>query len=137
MKTPKTILIVEDYPNVVEVLRIRLQNAGYRVLVAFDGQEGLKLAREHKPDLIILDIMLPKMNGYKLCRLLKFDAKYRDIPIFMLTSRTKATDRQLGKQTGADEYITKPYDPRELLHLIQKYLPEKTAARPAREEIEN
>ena len=124
----KTILIIEDYPNVVEVLRMRLQNAGYHVLVAFDGQEGLKLARTKQPDLIILDIMLPKMNGYKLARLLKFDAKYKHIPIFMLTSRTKPSDMQLGKQTGADEYITKPYDPIELLRLIDKHLRTPRAA---------
>ncbi|RME00314.1 MAG: response regulator [Calditrichaeota bacterium] len=118
----KTILIIEDYPNVVEVLRMRLENAGYHVLVAFDGQEGLKLAREKHPDLIILDIMLPKMNGYKLCRILKFDVKYKDIPVFMLTSRAKKSDQEMGKATGADEYIMKPYDPRELMQMIHRYL---------------
>lgn len=118
----KTILIVEDYPNAVEVLRTRLENAGYRVLVAFDGVEGLKMAREKKPDLIILDILLPKMNGFKVSRLLKFDTKYRHIPIIMLTSRTRSVDRELGQQTGADAYVTKPYDPRDLMQLIEKHI---------------
>ena len=118
----KTILLIEDYPNAVEVLKTRLENAGYRVLVAFDGSEGLKMAREKQPDLIILDILLPKMNGYKVSRLLKFDAKYKHIPIIMLTSRTRPADQELGKQTGADEYITKPYNPHQLMALIQKYV---------------
>lgn len=118
----QTILLVEDYPHVVEVLQTRLENAGYRVLAAYDGQEGLKMARQHNPDLIILDIMLPKLNGYKVCRLLKFDAKFRHIPIIMLTSRTRERDEATGRATGADEYITKPYDAKQLLQIIQKYL---------------
>ena len=118
----KKILIIEDYAHIVEVLRVRLENAGYAILTAFDGQEGLRSAREDHPDLIILDVMLPKMNGYKLCRLLKFDKKYQDIPIFMLTSRRKHSDRELGEKTGADEYLTKPYEPKELVRLIQRYL---------------
>lgn len=117
----KKILIIEDYAHIVEVLRVRLENAGYEILSAFDGQEGLRCAREEQPDLIILDVMLPKMNGYKLCRLLKFDKKYQHIPIFMLTSRRKHSDRELGEKTGADEYLTKPYEPKELVRLIQHY----------------
>ncbi|MCA9730972.1 response regulator [candidate division KSB1 bacterium] len=118
----KKILIIEDYAHIVEVLRVRLENAGYEILTAFDGQEGLRRAREEAPDLIILDVMLPKMNGYKLCRLLKFDKKYEKIPIFMLTSRRKRSDKELGEATGADEYLTKPYEPKELVRLIAQYL---------------
>lgn len=117
-----SVLIIEDHPHIVEVLQKRLEAAGYTVLAAFDGQEGLRIARAEKPDLIILDIMLPRMNGYKVCRLLKFDAKYRSIPIFMLTSRMKKTDEETGRATGADEYIVKPYNPRKLLSLIKSYL---------------
>lgn len=116
------ILIIEDYPNIVEVLKMRLQAAGYEVLAACDGQDGLNIARREMPDLIILDIMLPKMNGYKVCRFLKFDAKYKSIPIFMLTARGKPEDVETGKTAGADEYIVKPYNPHELLALIRRYL---------------
>ncbi len=81
----KKILIVEDYNNIVEILTMRLNAMGYEVISAKDGQEGLTLARKEKPDLIVLDVMLPKMNGYKISRLLKFDSRYKDIPIIMLT----------------------------------------------------
>ncbi len=133
----KTILLIEDYPNAVEVLKTRLENAGYRVLVAFDGSEGLRMAREQRPDLIILDILLPKMNGYKVSRLLKFDAKYRHIPIIMLTSRTRPADYELGKQTGADEYVTKPYNPHHLMALVQKYLFEQQGPSAPKSETKN
>lgn len=118
----KQVLLVEDYANVVEILKMRLEAAGFQVLTASDGQQGLNMARSHKPDLIILDIMLPKLNGYKVCRFLKFDAKYRHIPIFMLTSRSKKSDEEIGRQTGADEYILKPYDPKKMMTLVFRYL---------------
>jgi len=126
----KKILIVEDYPHIVDVLRIRLEAAGYQVLSAVDGQEGLNLARRETPDLIILDVMLPKINGYKVCRFLKFDAKYKNIPIFLLTARGKPEDIETGKATGADEYIVKPYDPQALLALIRRYLAQPQVAAP-------
>jgi len=80
----KKILIIEDYKNIVEVLTMRLNAMGYAVISAKDGQEGLTLARKEKPDLIVLDVTLPKINGYKISRLLKFDSRYKDIPIIML-----------------------------------------------------
>ncbi|HHL72584.1 MAG TPA: response regulator [Bacteroidetes bacterium] len=118
----KRILIIEDYPHIVDILRMRLESSGYEVLSAYDGKEGLRKAREEKPDLIILDVMLPKLNGFKVCRLLKFDAKYQHIPIFMLTSRKKQSDIETGKETGAEEYIVKPYEISELMELIERYL---------------
>ncbi len=125
---PRTILIIEDYPHIVEVLKMRLEAAGYKVLVAYDGFEGLKLAREKHPSLIILDIMLPKMDGYKVCRFLKFDQRYKDIPVFVLTSRTKKSDQELGKNVGADEYFTKPYEPKQLMAKIDEYLSKPAVA---------
>ena len=119
---PKKILIIDDYPNFVEVLKIRLEKLGYEVSSAYEGPEGLRRAQNDNPDLILLDIMLPKMNGYKVSRCLKFDEKYKDIPIIMLTSRRKESDISLGKTTGADEYLTKPFDNAELIQLIEKYL---------------
>ena len=120
----KRILIIEDYPHIVEVLKLRLEAAGYSVLVAYDGQEGLAMARRERPDLIILDVMLPKMNGYKVCRFLKFDEKYKNIPILMLTSRARQSDEEMGRQTGANEYFSKPYEPQKLMQTIRRYLGE-------------
>ncbi len=117
----KRVLVVDDHPQVVELIKLRLESAGYQVIAAYDGHDGLKKAREENPDLIILDVMLPKMNGYKVCRLLKFDRRYRHIPIVMLTSRAKQADAEIGYRTGADEYIFKPYDPKKLLEVVRKY----------------
>lgn len=129
---PAKILVIDDHPHIVEVLKRRLEAAGLQVISASDGIDGLQLAREQKPDLIILDIMLPKMNGYKLCRLLKYDARFKDIPIFMLTSRGKKMDEQTGRSTGADEYFVKPYDSQHLLAKIAEYLKNKQAGLPLR-----
>ncbi len=113
---------MDDYPQVVEVLKIRLESAGYEVLAAYDGQEALNVARREHPDLILLDVLLPKINGYKVARLLKFDKKFKEIPIIMLTSRAKQADAELGIEAGANEYIFKPYNPAKLMEMIAKYL---------------
>jgi len=118
----KKILIVEDYNNIVEILTMRLNAMGYEVISAKDGQEGLTLARKEKPDLIVLDVMLPKMNGYKISRLLKFDSRYKDIPIIMLTSRETKRDEQIGLETGADEYVYKSDRTGKLLKTIRHFL---------------
>ena len=118
----KRILVVDDNPQVVALLKMRLELAGFEVIAAHDGYEGLVLARKEKPDLIILDVMLPKMNGYQICRFLKYDKKYKHIPIIILTSRAKQSDVVIGKKAGTDEYIFKPYNPKKLLELINKYL---------------
>lgn len=118
----KKILIIEDYNNIVEILTMRLNAMGYEVISAKDGQEGLTLARKKKPDLIVLDVMLPKMNGYKISRLLKFDSRYKDIPIIMLTSRETKRDEQIGLETGADEYIYKSDRTGKLLKTIRHFL---------------
>ncbi|MCH8126778.1 response regulator [candidate division KSB1 bacterium] len=118
----KRILVVDDNPQLVDLLRIRLEYSGFEVLTAFDGKEGLDKARNDNPDLIILDVMLPKMNGYKVCRLLKFDQKYKHIPIVMLSSRAKESDAAIGIQTGANEYVFKPYDQKKLIEIVNKYV---------------
>jgi len=118
----KKILIIEDYRNIVEILTMRLQALGFEVISANDGQQGLMLARQEAPDLIILDVLLPKMNGYKVSRLLKFDAKFKDIPIIMLTSRETKRHEQLGLETGADHYVYKSDRKGTLLRLINQYL---------------
>lgn len=125
MNTPK-ILIIDDEIDLVETIRFPLELEGYQIMVAYNGEEGLQLARREKPDLIILDLMLPKIDGYKICRFLKFDEKYKHIPIIMLTARSQEKDRLLGKETGADEYITKPFDLDDLVNKIKKYISPKT-----------
>ena len=105
----KRILIVDDEEDVVASLQFALETEGYQCLTAHDGKEALDKAKGESPDLIILDIMMPKMNGYKVARLLKFDKKYKHIPIIMLTARTTDKDKELGYETGADRYVTKPF----------------------------
>lgn len=110
----KKVLVVDDEIHITNIIRYTLENEGFQVLTAADGQEGLRTAREEKPDLIILDLMLPNIDGYKVCRLLKFDEKYRHIPIILLSARSSEADKQLGREVGADFYMSKPFDPEEL-----------------------
>ncbi len=123
----KKVLIVEDYVNIVDILKTRLNAMGYEVVCAYDGQQGLNLARKEKPDLIILDVMLPKMNGYKVSRLLKFDSRFKHIPIVMLTSRESERDEQIGRETGADEFVYKSDRKGKLLKVIRKFLETEVA----------
>lgn len=116
------ILIVDDEADLAETIRFSLELEGYNVLVASDGEAGLNVARQEKPDLILLDLMLPKLDGYKVCRLLKFDERYKSIPILMLTAKTQEKDKILGKETGANEYLTKPFEMDELMAKIKSYL---------------
>ncbi len=118
----KKILLVDDEEDLVAMVKMRLEASGYEVVTAYDGQEALDKARDINPDLIILDIMLPKMDGYKVCRMLKFDEKYKKIPIIMFTARVQESDRLTGQQVGADAYITKPFEPAALLDKIQELL---------------
>lgn len=119
---PKRILIADDEKDVVTTLQFTLEKEGYQCLTAHDGKEALDKAKSENPDLIILDIMMPKMNGYKVSRLLKFDKKYKHIPIIMLTARTQEKDRKLGDETGADMYVTKPFEIDDLVNTIRNIL---------------
>lgn len=113
----KTILIVEDETNIVDILSFNLEREGYNTIEAYDGQTGLQLAREQNPDLILLDLMLPKMNGFDVCRQLR--AEGCAIPILMLTAREEEADKVLGLELGADDYITKPFAVRELMARVK------------------
>ncbi|MBA4386996.1 MAG: two-component system response regulator [Verrucomicrobia bacterium] len=124
METKKKILVVEDEPQIRLGLKMRLERNGYEIVEAEDGVAGLSMARTEKPDLIILDIMLPKMDGYQMARMLKFDEKFKSIPIVMLTARSQQTDRDTGQAVGADAYLTKPFKSEELLAAIAKLLPQ-------------
>lgn len=116
------ILIVDDEPDIVTALGIRLKSAGYEAITAADGMEGLDAARKQNPDLILLDIMLPKLDGYKVCRILKFDENYRHIPIIMITAKVTDVNKKMGEEVGADAYITKPFNPEELMAKIKETL---------------
>lgn len=121
-KTKTKILIVEDDPGMAEAVKIRLEANDYAVLIARDGPEGLNLARTERPDLIILDIMLPKLDGLTICRMLKFDEAYKAIPIILLSARVQKEDLQSGREVKADAYITKPFKAGELLDKIKELL---------------
>ena len=124
------VLVVDDEPDLIRVLQFGLQAAGYVVECAADGQEGLKKARESKPDIILLDLMLPKLDGYKICRLLKFDDRFKHIPIIILSARTQEGDQALALEMGANRFIAKPYEFTEILDLIEALLKESSSVRP-------
>lgn len=117
-----TVLIVEDSSSVAELLKLELSKRGFDCVVEIDGLAGLKRAKKIDPDIIILDVMLPSMNGFKICRLLKFDKKYKHIPVIMLTTRSDEDDRKLGSSTGADSYMTKPFEIDEIHKEIERLL---------------
>jgi DNA-binding response OmpR family regulator len=123
MSDPKPrVLIVDDEPDLLSVLHFGLEVEGFDVLEATDGEQALEMARSHQPDMIVLDLMLPRMDGYKVCRALKFDERYKRIPIFILSARSGETDRRLALDLGADDYVTKPYDMRDLVMKIRQRL---------------
>ena len=125
MSDKKKILVVDDEPEFRMMLRTRLEANGYEVNEAEDGAVGLEKARKMGPDLIILDVMLPKMDGYKVARLLKFDEKHRNIPILLLTARSQQADRETGMAVGGDAYLTKPYKSEDMLEIVAKLLAER------------
>ena len=122
LATKPRILIVDDESDLVSVLRIGLEIEGFEVISASDGEDGLKKAREDRPDLVVLDLMLPKLDGYRVCRALKFDERYRGLPILILSARSGDQDRRLAFDMGADAFMTKPYDMAALVKLIRARL---------------
>ena len=121
MDKPK-ILLVDDEPDLVQLVSLRLQAAGYEVAAAYDGQEGLDQVKQYQPHLVILDLMLPKMDGYKVCRLLKFDERYKTIPVLIFTARAQVEDIKLAMDCGADAYLTKPFEASILLEKLKELL---------------
>ena len=117
MEPKKTVLIVEDEKNIVDIVRFNLQREGYDTLEAYDGEAGLALAREKKPDLILLDVMMPKMMGFDVCRALRGEGD--NVPVIILTAREEEEDKVLGLEIGADDYITKPFSMRELMARVK------------------
>jgi DNA-binding response OmpR family regulator len=127
------ILVVDDEPEAVELVEFNLKQAGYAVATAADGAEALKKARAAAPDLIVLDVMLPEMDGFEICKILRREPATARVPIIMVTAKAAEIDRVLGLELGADDYLTKPFSPRELLLRIKKIL-QRGAAEPAKSE---
>jgi two-component system alkaline phosphatase synthesis response regulator PhoP len=115
----RKILVVDDNPKIVDLVRLYLEKDGYRVLVAYDGLEALELARQKRPDLIVLDLLLPGMDGLDVCRILQAES---EVPIIMLTAKTTEEDKLVGLELGADDYVTKPFSPRELVARVRTVL---------------
>ena len=121
----QTILYVEDNEYNRKLVRQLVSRTSYRLMEAVDGETGLALAREKRPNLILMDVQLPKMSGLDVTRALKADASTKEIPIIVITSFALSGDREKATQAGADGYLAKPYSPRELLALVQRFLPEQ------------
>jgi len=117
-----TLLVVDDEPPVLKILQTRLKASGYEVLTASDGRDALEKIKANPPDLIVLDVLMPEVNGFQVCRTLKDDPALSGIPILMLTAKDTESDRFWGAEAGADAYMTKPYNAEELLTQIQELL---------------
>ncbi len=117
-----TVLVVEDESDVVDLLRYNLSRAGFGVMIANDGVEGLEMARKNRPDIIVLDLMLPRMDGLAVCKALKREPETEQMPIVMLTAKSEPNERVGGLELGADDYVTKPFSPRELVLRVQALL---------------
>ena len=128
MEQKKTVLIVEDEKNIVDIIRFNLQRTGYDTLEAYDGEAGLAMAREKKPDLILLDVMMPKMDGIQVLEKLRQEGV--KTPIMMLTAKGQKSDRITGFNAGADDYLPKPFDPDELLSRVRAILRRSEASQP-------
>ena len=113
-----TVLVVDDDPVIQKLLQVNFEMEGYDVVVAGDGEEGLAKAREELPDLVLLDVMMPKMNGLDVAAALRADRATIDIPIIMLSAKAQASDVQAGLELGVDDYVTKPFDPLDLLERV-------------------
>ena len=126
---------MDDEPEAVELVEFNLKQAGYAVTTAADGAEALKKARAQTPDLIVLDLMLPEMDGFEICKLLRLDAATAKVPIIMLTAKAAEIDRVLGLELGADDYLTKPFSPRELMLRVKKILGRSQTEEKPKEQI--
>jgi two-component system, OmpR family, alkaline phosphatase synthesis response regulator PhoP len=118
----KKILAVDDQPQIVRLIQVNLQKAGFEVLTAFDGEEGLRKVREEKPDLVILDVIMPKRDGFEVLREIKSNAETRHLPVIMLTVKAQDADIFEGLKEGAELYLPKPFHPTELVSLVQRVL---------------
>jgi DNA-binding response OmpR family regulator len=127
MEKNAKILVVDDSPFILEIIETILKDSGFEVITADDGEKALNKAKSELPDLMVLDLMLPKMNGYEVCKLLKSDEKYSNIPIIMLTARVNEDDEEKGRQAGANVYMGKPFELDDLVAKVRELLQAKNA----------
>jgi two-component system alkaline phosphatase synthesis response regulator PhoP len=120
----KKIIVVDDEPYIARVIKFKLEQEGYNVISANDGQTGLQRIREEKPDLVLLDVMMPGLSGYDVCQQLKKDPALSGIPVVILTAKGQERDREQGLNMGASDYITKPFSPNRLLELVRNMIGE-------------
>ena len=132
MDQKKTVLIVEDEKNIVDIIRFNLQREGYNTLEAYDGEAGLAAAEQNNPDLVLLDVMMPKMSGFEVCKALRKNGS--NVPVIILTAREEEEDKILGLEIGADDYITKPFSMRELLARVKANIRRTAMLSPVQEE---
>ena len=118
----KRILVVDDEIYIVHILEFSLMMEGYTVLTASNGEDALKVIDQDQPDLVVLDIMMPKLDGYEVCRRLREDERFQSLPVILLSAKGRPVDRETGLAAGADDYITKPFSPRKLLEKIRELL---------------
>ena len=123
------ILVVDDEIYIVHILDFSLGMEGYEVITALDGEQALEKARAERPDLIVLDIMMPKLDGYETCKMLKAEAGTKDIPVILLSAKGRNVDQKIGFEVGADDYITKPFSPRKLVERINAILSQSSSQR--------
>jgi DNA-binding response OmpR family regulator len=126
---PRTVLVADDDEDILQLVSFRLQRAGYTVVTAADGQQALAAAREHRPDLAVLDVMMPGLNGYEVTRQLRADPATQAIPVILLTARVQEADVSRGFEAGADDYLRKPFSPQELRSRVQAILTRRSSVR--------
>lgn len=122
MMVQKTILIVDDEKDLVDLMAVMLETQGFVVMKAFSGEEAITKLEEQKPDIILLDIMMPQMSGYEFCQKIKGDDRHKSIPVILVTAKVQSEDQKRGKEAGADGFITKPYEYSQLIQEIQKLI---------------
>jgi two-component system alkaline phosphatase synthesis response regulator PhoP len=118
----KKIMVVDDEPYIARVIKFKLEQEGYSVISANDGQSGLQKIKEEKPDMVLLDVMMPGLSGYEVCQKIKQDAELAGIPVVILTAKGQERDREQGLTMGASDYITKPFSPNRLLELVKNMI---------------
>ena len=126
-----TVLVVDDDPVILKLLEVNFEMEGFDVLVAHDGQEGIAVARESRPDVVVSDIMMPKQSGLELVVALKGDPATRDIPIILLSAKAQNADVRTGLDAGADDYVTKPFEPMDLVDRVNRLLETRASKRPS------
>ena len=121
----ESVLVVDDSPTILKVVQLVLTKAGFRVTTAVDGEVGLDAAKQARPDMILLDFVMPKMNGYQVCRAIKSNEATKKIPVILLSAKGRSVDQKIGFENGADDYITKPFSPRKLIERVNALLAER------------